>query len=340
MIDRATERAWLMRLPKVELHVHLEGAIPIETLWQLVEKYGGDDECPNLEAIRKKFEYHDFPHFLETWHWKNRFLREYEDFTVVAEAVARGFATENIRYVEAFYSPGDFARHGLTIAGLTEAIRAGLAKVPEVEVWLVADLIRDVGPEQAAVTLHQVNEVRDAGVIGVGIGGSEQRHPPEPFADVYRTAREMGFRTSAHAGEAAGAESVWGAIRALQVDRIGHGTRAVEDEELVDYLAQTRLPVELNPISNVCTGVVESVAAHPAKHYLQRGLLVCVNTDDPKMFHNSLSDEFLELESQLGMTRDDVRQLLLNGIEASWLPAERKAAMAAEFQYEPVWSEG
>lgn len=333
------EIEWLEKVPKVELHVHLEGAIPHDALWELILKYGGDPTCPDRESLRKKLDYRDFPHFIDTWVWKNNFLREYDDFTLIAEAAARAFADQNILYVEAFYSPGDFARHGLETQPITQAIRKGLARIPEVTVQLVADLIRDFGPERAAVTLAEVNEVRDCGVIGVGIGGSEHEFPPEPFADVYEEARRLGFHTSAHAGEAAGPESVWGAIRALQVDRIGHGTRAIEDAELVDYLSESQVPVELNPISNVCTGVVESVADHPIRHYFDRGLLVCVNTDDPKMFHNSLADEFWQLHTQLKFTADDVRQLTLNGIEASWLSDVEKRELSERFQSDGAWHE-
>lgn len=332
-------RDWLHRLPKVEIHLHLEGAIPYEALWELVQKYGGDSTCPNMEALRQRFQFKDFPHFIETWIWKNRFLREYDDFSFIAEAVARDLAQQNIRYVEAFYSPGDFARHGLGVQGLTEAIRAGLNRVPSIQVQLVADLIRDFGPEQAAVTLEAVNEVRGEGVVGIGIGGSEHAHPPEPFADVYARARQLGFRTSAHAGEAAGAESVWGAIRSLRVDRIGHGTRAAEDAALVGHLAESRLPIELNPISNVRTGVVPSIAQHPAKRYFDAGLLVSVNTDDPKMFHNSLVDEYEQLHHQLGISRADILQLILNGIESAWLLTEQKDKLRQQFEQDPAWSE-
>lgn len=330
---------WLERIPKVELHVHLEGAIPHDALWELMQKYGGDVGCPDRDSLTRRFQYRDFPHFIETWLWKNTFLREYEDFALIAEAVARDFATQNIRYVEAFYSPHDFRMHNLSTQGLTAAIREGLARVPEVRVQLVADLIRDLGPENANVTLSQVDEVRGFGVIGIGIGGGEQKHPPEPFADVYERARDLGFRTSAHAGEAAGAESVWGAIRTLRVDRIGHGTRAIEDPSLVDYLAESQLPIELNPISNVCTNVIESIAQHPFPHYLEHGLMICINTDDPKMFHNTLADEFSQLKSTFGISRDDVRSLILNGLQASWLADDEKEVMTGEFCSDPAWQE-
>src|SRR5512140_1824254 len=132
------ERAWYERLPKVELHLHLEGAIPYDALWQLVQKYGGDPSVESQQTLVSHFQYHDFPHFIETWLWKNGFLREYDDLTFIAEAVARDLAAQNIRYVEAFYSPPDFFKRGLTTGRITEAVRKGLDRVRDIEVALVA----------------------------------------------------------------------------------------------------------------------------------------------------------------------------------------------------------
>lgn len=328
---------WFERVPKVELHLHLEGAIPYPALWDLVQKYGGDPMLPDVTALRQKFVFRDFPHFIETWIWKNQFLREYEDFTFIAEAVARDLANQHIRYAEVFYSPIDFAHHGLQVQLLTEAIRAGLARVPEINVALIADLDRGFGPQNAARTLAAVCEVRDLGVIGVGLGGLEQQYPPELFADVYAEARAMGFHTTAHAGEAAGDESIWGALRALRVERIGHGTRAAEAPALLDYLAAHAIPLEMCPLSNVRTGVIPSLDKHPARCYFERGILVTINTDDPKMFGNTLAEEFMLLEKTLGFSRDDIRTLILNGIHAAWLPEAQKAHLSAAFRADPNW---
>jgi adenosine deaminase len=332
-------KSWYERVPKVELHLHLEGAIPYEVLWELVRKYGGDPQVPDKAALFRKFEYKDFPHFIETWIWMIQFLREYEDFTLFAEAVARDLANQNIRYAEAFYSPPDFVRRGLQVQRLTEAIRAGLNRVPEIEIALIADVVRDLGPENAALILAQLNEVRSLSVIGIGLGGSEQRFPPEPFEKVYAEARRLGFHTTAHAGEAAGPESLWGAIRSLQVERIGHGVRADEDKELLTYLVETQLPLEVCPLSNVRTGVVRSIEEHPARALFERGVFITINTDDPKMFGNSLAEEYRLLEECLGFSRPELRSLILNGISASWLQPERKTAMIAQFRADPVWLE-
>lgn len=329
---------WFDRVPKVELHVHLEGSIPLDALWALIQKYGGDHpSLPDRAALVARFQYRDFPHFIETWCWKNGFLRQYEDFTHIAEAVARDFVSQNIRYAEVFYSPSDFRHHGLQVQELTEAIRAGLDRVPEVEIALIADLVRDNPPVRAMRILEQVNEVRERGVIGIGMGGAEHDHPPEPFAPVYARARQMGFHTTAHAGEAAGAESIWGALRALEPERIGHGTRAFEDEALLGELAMRRIPLEMCPLSNVRTNVVPGLDRHPIRRYWERGILVTINTDDPKMFCNSLAREYAGLEQSLGFTRDEIRRLILQGIDASWLSAARKQQLKAEFERDPNW---
>ncbi|MFQ5792172.1 MAG: adenosine deaminase, partial [Acidobacteriota bacterium] len=147
----------IRRLPKVEIHCHLEGAIPLETLWALVEKYGAASEVGGISELRAKFQYTDFPHFLETWSWKNGFLREYDDFTFIAASVAKDLRRQNLRYVEAFHSPGDFAvAHGLEVARITEAVRKGLRQhADQIEVNLIADLTRDFGPELGMRWLHE-----------------------------------------------------------------------------------------------------------------------------------------------------------------------------------------
>jgi adenosine deaminase len=311
-------------MPKIELHLHLEGAIPLDALWSLCRKYGGDPAVPDIAALEQRFTYKDFPGFIQTWIWKNKFLREYEDFTFIAEHVARDLAKQNIVYAEIFYSPPDFFRHGLKTQELTTAIRTGLNRVPEIEIALIADLVRDLGSELADVTLKEVGEVKNLNVIGIGIGGSEQDFPPESFAAVYERARLFGFHTTAHAGEAAGAESIWGAINSLHVERIGHGTRAYEDPALIDFLAEWQIPVEMCPISNLRTGVVSRIEDHPIRRYFERGMLVTVNTDDPKMFGNSLAMEYEAIESKLGFSKIEIGRLIENALHSSWMPEERK----------------
>ena len=320
--------AYFQKLPKIELHLHLEGAIPLPVLWMLMGKYGGDPAVRTREDLAARFRYRDFPHFLQTWVWKNGFLREYEDFTLIATEAARDLASQHVLYAETFYSPGDFAGRHLDVQRLTQAIRAGLQKVPEIEIALVTDLVRNTGPERADRVLSAIAEMRvEMGIVGVGIGGAEHDFPLEPFGPVYERARSLGFRTTAHAGEAAGPESVWGAVRSLGVERIGHGTSAARDPALVDYLAEHRIAIELCPISNVKTGAVASLADHPARLYFDRGLALSVNTDDPKLFNTSLAQEYLALCSELRFTTSEIHALIDQAVGCSWLADERKGEL-------------
>ncbi len=316
----------------------MEGAIPLPALWQLVVKYDGVDQVPSLQALEAKFRYTDFDGFIQTWIWKNGFLRQAEDFTFIAEAVARHLAAQNIRYVEAFYSPPDFARLELTIAEITSAIREGLDRVEGIRIALVADFVRNYGIERASATLDALVDLREHGLIGVGIGGSEAQYPPEDFAEIYDRARAAGFRTSAHAGEAAGAASIWGALRSLRVDRIGHGTRATEDEALVEHLAEKQIPIEMCPISNVRTAVVSDLAEHPIRAFFDRGLLITVNTDDPAMFQTSLAHEYRQLAAVHGFSRSEIRTLIDNAVTSSWLSDDEKSALRGQLSADPGWA--
>ena len=238
-----------------------------------------------------------------------------------------------------FFSPPDYRRSTLDPQRVTEALRTGVNRVPSIEVALIADLVRDRGVEHARNLLERMGEVRNHGVIGIGIGGFEPGFPPELFEATFERARALGFRTTAHAGEAAGAASVWGAVRALRVDRIGHATRAAEDPELVKHLAARRIPLELCPLSNVRTGVIKSVEAHPLRQYFDAGIPVSLNTDDPLFFGNSLAMELESAQRAHRFTRDEIRRLMLSSVEATWLSADRKKRLAADFQRDPSWND-
>src|SRR5262245_4380419 len=169
----AQAAAWHGRLPKVELHLHLEGAIPKATLWDLITKYGGDAAIKTTQDLDRTLVYRDFGGFLKMWVWMIGYLREYDDYALIGEAVARDVARQNIRYVEAFFSPPDYRRSTLDPQRVTEALRTGLNRVASIEIALVADLVRDRGVEHARNLLERMGEVRTHGVIGIGIGGFE-----------------------------------------------------------------------------------------------------------------------------------------------------------------------
>jgi adenosine deaminase len=328
---------WLVHVPKIELHLHLEGAIPYDVLWELVMKYGGDPSVPSLEKLQERFVFRDFAHFLATWGWKNSFIREYDDFTLIAEAVARDLAAQEIRYAEVFCTPSDHYSKNLDAQKIITAIRKGYDKVRAVKINIIVDFCRNTGPASAERDLEAVNEIKNLGILGFTIGGAEQEFPPEVYKTVYERARNLGFHLSAHAGEAAGPESIWGAIRELKVERIGHGTRIFEDPALEQYVVENKVPLEVCPISNLHTRVVQMIETHPVKHYYDRGMIVTINTDDPKMFGNSLFDEYRTLHYILGFSLPDIQNLILNGVRSSWLPLQKKRELERNFLQDPGW---
>ena len=310
------------RAPKVELHLHLEGAIPLPTLWELVDGYG-DSGVQTFDALASRFQYRDFPHFIETWWWMTGFLRTSADFSRAARAVASTLAEQNIIYAEASISPSDFARHGLSVGEVATAVRSGIDQVSGVVVGMIVDLVRDTGPETCMNTLEQVIDIADeTGVVGITIGGSEHDFPPQLFRDVYRKADSAGLGLTAHAGEAAGSESVWAALRDLGVSRIGHGIRSLEDPELVDYLVQHQIPLEVCPTSNIRTGVVESWDRHPVFDLIERGVRVTINSDDPLFFDCSLAGDLRKVSEYIDF---DVERHTHYAIEASWMGEAHKA---------------
>jgi len=320
-------------VPKIENHLHLEGAIPLEALWELIKKYGGDPSVPDLNRLEKRFVYSDFNHFIETWIWKNQFIREYDDFSFLTSAVLDDLVSQNVKYAEVFVSPSSF-RKNLVTQRIIEAISKSISNNKTIRVRLIIDMVRNFGPENEMRTLFEMNEVKSLGIVGIGIGGSEKEFPPELFKDVYEQARKFGFRTTAHAGEAAGSESIWGALRVLRAERIGHGTKAVDDPELLKYLAGYQIPIELCPLSNFRTRVINSKEDHPVKTFVEMGIPVSINTDDPKMFGNSLSDEYRNLQDVFGFSDDDITAIILNSINTLWLEESERTEMIREFRQE------
>jgi adenosine deaminase len=335
--DAQTLREFALKIPKVELHLHLEGAIPLPTLLGFIRRAGTEPDVRTVDELRARLAYPDFQGFLDTWVWKNTFITEVEDFRVMAYEVLRDIGTENIPYVEMHYSPGDYRDRGFTVAGVTEAVLAGAARARDdvgVRCALILDLLWGATVAEAWVWMEEATPYLGRGVVAVGMGGCEGKSPARAYAELFGEARRRGFRLTAHAGEALGPESVRAVIDELDVERIGHGVRASEDPALVELLRERRIPLEVCVTSNVKTGVYPSAAAHPVRSLVEAGVTVTVNSDDPTMFHTTLSDEYALLARDLGFAPADLRALSLNGVEASFLPEEEKAALRATFEEE------
>lgn len=330
---KTTEIMDFKSMPKIENHLHLEGAIPYKTLWYLIQKYGGNKDVTNLNHLKEKFKYRDFNHFIEMWVWKNQFIKEYEDFKIISDSVFKDLIDQNVKYAEIFISPSLFKKK-LEIQRIVEAIYESVVENPMIKINLIVDLVRDYGQENEMITLNEINEVKDLGIIGIGIGGSEYNFPPELFIDLFEKARNYGFKTTAHAGEAAGADSIWKAIKKLRVDRIGHGTRAIEDDKLLDYISEHKIPIELCPLSNLRTKVIKSMDEHPFNIFRERKIPISINTDDPKMFDNSLAEEYQALIDAFNLNKNDIYITIIDSINTTWLNEVEKEKLIYEFEKE------
>ncbi len=321
------------KFPKVENHLHLEGAIPLGTVWQLIQKYGGDQSVSNIGQLKDRFVYRNFDQFIETWSWKNRFIREYDDFSLLTASILQDLISQNVKYAEIFISPSLFKKR-LKTQRIVETITDEIKNQNKIKINLIVDLVRDYGADNEMQTLNEINEVKESGIIGIGIGGSEREFPPELFIDVFEQARKYGFRTTAHAGEAAGTKSIWSALKDLKADRIGHGTKATEDKALLKYLSDNKIPVEVCILSNLRTKAISDLKDHPVKTFIDMGIPVSINTDDPKMFNNSLAEEYQSLEDIFHFSEQDVQEILINSIDTLWLNEEEKAILKTQFREE------
>ena len=274
------------RMPKVEIHVHVEGATEPETFYALAEKNKVKLPVKNLDEWKDFFVFRDFPHFIQVYITAVNALKEPEDYAFLIEQFFAYQAKQNIVYTEAFLS-ATFMVQKFQTEPLLEALAEGMKQGEEkygCKINFIPDIARQVPDLQDAVTDLVIEGHKRGLFIGLGVGGLEIGYPPELFTHSYQRAKAEGLRLVAHAGEAVGPESIWGAIRALKTERIGHGIRCVDDPELLAYLRDTQLPVEVNPWSNYCLGVADKTQPHPIRQMVDEGVYCTVNSDDPAMF--------------------------------------------------------
>ena len=285
--------------PKIELHVHLEGTVRPDTLRAIARRndYALPDDLESLYAFR------DFQHFIEVWVLTTNALRTEEDWRQMVVDYAGEAASHGCVYLEGIFSPAERVRRGCGYEEIFEGVCAGAQEAREVhgvEIRLTPDIARGFTQEEARATVEWASRFRDRGVVGVGLGGLEAQFPPELYADVFRLAKSLGLGSVPHAGEAAGAESVHGALEALGADRLRHGIRAVEDSGLVAELAGRGTVLDVCPLSNLRTGVVRSLAEHPLPQLVAAGVRCSVSTDDPAMFDTNLTRDY-EAAASLGL---------------------------------------
>ena len=325
------------RMPKVELHVHLEGSIRPATLLQLAERNGVPLPVEDEESLREFYRFRDFAHFITVYETVQGCLRTPDDFRLIAYEFGADCARQHIRYAEVTFTILSNQRHtGLPWRAILEGANAGREQAHAefgVDWRWVFDICRDL-PETQGEVVEIALAARDAGGVALGLGGSEAGFPAGLFERSFARAREAGLARVPHAGETAGPESIWGALRCLHADRLGHGVRCVEDPALVAHLRERQVPLEVCPTSNVCLGVYSDYGAHPLRRLWDAGLLVTVNSDDPALFNTDLNREYEVLVDYFSFAAEDLEQITLNALRSSFLPDADKVRLEAEFHGE------
>jgi len=334
-------QAFIAALPKVELHVHLIGSAPVDTVLELARRHPDRGVPADEEKLRDFYTFRDFPHFIDVYHAVSGLIAEPEDLADLVRGVARNLAAQGVRYAEIQFGPYAFQRLGLPDAVITAALDAGardaLAEHGVRIGWIVEFPSESAGSD-ARAALRLALEHPPAGIVAFGIGGIEAARAPhtELIRSVFAAAAAAGLPAVPHAGETTGPETVWEAIRHLGARRIGHGINSVADPSLLAYLAENQLPVDVSPTSNVCTRCVPSYAEHPLRRMTEAGLFVTLNSDDPPFFGTSLSNEYLVAARDLGFSPAELAGFAANGVLASFLPAADKEALLAEIAAVPL----
>ena len=319
----------LRTMPKTELHLHIEGSLEPELIFQLAQRNGVKLAYPSVEALREAYAFTDLQSFLDIYYAGASVLLKEEDFFDMAMAYFRRAQADNVVHAELFFDPQTHTERGVSfetvIKGLTRACETAKRDLG-ISSLLIMCFLRHLSEEAAFATLEDALPWRSH-FVGVGLDSGERGNPPEKFARVYAKCRELGLRLVAHAGEEGPAEYIWNALDVLQVERIDHGVRCVEDPKLVQRLAAERVPLTVCPLSNVKLCVFKTLDQHNLATLLDAGLCVTVNSDDPAYFGGYINQNFLEtFESLPALGAREAYQLALNSIDASFAPAVDKQA--------------
>lgn len=327
---------FLLRIPKLELHVHLEGAMRPSVLMELARRNGIDLPAKDEAGLKRWFRFTDFEHFVQVYLACSRALRKPEDFQLLTLDFLAEQAYQNIVYTEAHFTISTHLANGgdggEILAAMAEAIAEGERRYG-VRLRLIPDIVRNVGVGPADQTLAWALAGAERGIVAaLGLSGSEDRFPNEPFRPHFEEAERRGLHRVAHAGEHAGPESIRSVLEVCGAERIGHGIRAVDDPTLMEELRDRQIPLEVCPTSNLCLGAAPDMPSHPFDRLYRAGLTLSVNSDDPAFFNTNLTREYLKLHQTFGYTTAELARLSFGALRQAFLPETDRAAMEESFR--------
>jgi adenosine deaminase len=312
-------KSYFHLLPKVEIHNHLEGTITPATLQKLAKKHLSESIlASDIQECKKVYQFTDFSGFLNSFSLVNSFIKESSDIDIIFKNNIASLQQENYKYVEYFLSIDTFINKGIPLTELLDRIKTNIKQNSSKKFLIggiIIDFVRNYGPDSAMKIMEElspiIDDYRDC-LLGISIGGDEFNFPAPPFANIFQKAKHLNLKTTAHAGEAAGAQSIWDTIFSLKTDRIGHGLHISDSPDLVKHFRVTQTPIEVCPTSNFKTNTINKLESHPLPKYVTQGLNVTINTDDSGFFQNDLSSELELCHKLLHLDLEEIKQCVLN----------------------------
>jgi adenosine deaminase len=321
-----TLQQFIQQMPKVELHLHIEGTLEPELMFALAQRNQIDLPFKSVQEVREAYHFTNLQSFLDIYYQGAQVLVQEQDFYDLMWAYLKKASEQNVRHAEVFFDPQTHTARGVpfevVIGGLTRA-KEDAERQLGITSELILCFLRHLSPEAALKTLEEAYPYREK-ILGVGLDSSEQGRPPSLFTEVFKKAKDQGYKIVAHAGEEGPAEYVWEAIERLGVQRIDHGVRSIEDPKLIDYLVENQIALTVCPLSNIKLCVFDEMGQHNIKQLLDLGVRVTINSDDPAYFGGYMTENFLATQAGLDLTLADLYQISRNAIEASFIGEDKK----------------
>ena len=325
-------KEFIKNLPKAELHLHIEGTLEPEMMFELAQRNDIDLPYESVSEVKEAYDFDNLQSFLDIYYKGSQVLQKEQDFYDLTWAYLEKAVKQNVRHAEIFFDPQSHTDRGIAFEtayqGIDRALQDGKTKLG-ISSQLILSFLRHLSQEEAFATLEQALPYKD-NIPAVGLDSAEKGNPPSKFKAVFDRAQAEGFLTVAHAGEEGPPEYIWEAINLLNVSRIDHGVRSMDDPKLLDYLVEKQIPLTVCPLSNVELKVFDSMAKHNLKQLLDLGICATVNSDDPSYFGGYIAENYEAAQSALDLTKQDLYQLAKNSFQASFLPPESKHQLIAE----------